>query len=335
MVEGTPPRWLLLIHQIPPVPAYLRVKVGRRLTRIGAVALKNSVYVLPRTEGSVEDFQWLRREILESGGDATIVDAQLVDGISDADAEALFRTARDADYDSVAADARTLHKQTRGKLVAEKRAALEADVVRLERRVAEIVAVDFFGASGRERATAALRVLRERLDPAQGTSNHAVKRESYQGRVWVTRAGIHVDRIASAWLIRRFIDAAATFKFVPSKGYVPEPNELRFDMFEAEFSHEGELCTFEVLCQRMALKEPGLPAIAEVVHDIDLKDAKFGRPETEGVAAQIAGIALLYRDDDARLAHGAELCEQLLAYYSRKRDDKGPSARAPTKRASQ
>ena len=156
MVHATGPRWLLLIHQIPPVPAYLRVKVGRRLARMGAVALKNSVYVLPRSDGSVEDFQWVRREIVESGGDATIVDAQLVDGISDADAEALFRSARDADYDSVAVDAQALSKQFRGKLVADKRTTLEVEVRRLERRLAEIVAVDFFEASGRERATASV-----------------------------------------------------------------------------------------------------------------------------------------------------------------------------------
>jgi hypothetical protein len=107
-------------------------------------------------------------------------------------------------------------------------------------------------------------------------------RDQYQGRTWVTRTGVHVDRIASAWLIRRFIDRDATFKFVPAKGYAPEPGEVRFDMFEAEFSHEGDLCTFEVLCARFALAEPGLAAVAELVHDIDVKDGKFGRPETAG-----------------------------------------------------
>jgi hypothetical protein len=157
----------------------------------------------------------------------------------------------------------------------------------------------------------------------------------YRGRVWVTRAGIHVDRIASAWLIRRFIDPEARFKFVPAKGYVPQPNELRVDMFQAEFSREGDSCTFEVLCQRMALKEPGLRALADVIHDIDLKDAKFSRPETDGVSAQIAGIALLYRDDDARLARGSELCDQLLAYYARKKDVAPASAAAPSKRGRQ
>jgi hypothetical protein len=335
LVEATAARWLILIHQIPPVPAYLRVKVGRRLARMGAVALKNTVYVLPRSDGSVEDFQWLRREIVESGGDATIVEANLVDGLSDTEAEALFRQARDVDYGAIEGHVRVLGKQVRGRLSSDKREAFEADLLRIERRVSEIAAIDFFQASGAERAVSAIRDLRDRLEsPSPGSRASAVSRESYRGRVWVTRTGIHVDRIASAWLIRRFIDPDATFKFVPAKGYVPEPNELRFDMFEAEFSHEGELCTFEVLCRRLALEEPGLRALAEVIHEIDLKDAKFPRPETDGVAALIAGIALRYREDEARLAHGSELCEQLLAYYSRKKEENAPRRSTPIKRAS-
>ena len=145
--------------------------------------------------------------------------------------------------------------------------------------------------------------------------------DQYQGRTWVTRTGVHVDRIASAWLIRRFIDPDATFKFVPAKGYAPEPGELRFDMFDAEFSHEGDLCTFEVLCARFALAEPGLCAVAELIHDIDVKDGKFGRPETAGLAAQIAGLALLHREDEARLSRGAELFDELLTYFAKKKRD--------------
>jgi hypothetical protein len=334
MADASGARWLFLIHQIPPLPAYLRVKVGRRLARMGAVALKNSVYVLPRSDGSVEDFQWVRREVLESGGDATIVEANLMDGLSDEGAEALFRMARDADYEALESRARALGKHFRGKLSLDKREAFEADLVRLERRLAEIEGIDFFRASRAERAVSAIRDLRTRLEPSSpGAKPAKTSRESYRGRVWVTRAGIHVDRIGSAWLIRRFIDPDATFKFVPAKGYHVAPDELRFDMFEAEFSHEGDLCTFEVLCRRLELHEPGLQALAEIVHDIDLKDAKFARPETHGVAALVAGIALRHRQDDARLAHGSELFEQLLAYYARKTDERVVKHGKPSKKA--
>ena len=110
MPEATEPRWLLLIHQIPPRPAYLRVKVGRRLQGLGAVPIKNSVYVLPRSEQALEDFQWVRREIVAGHGDATVCEARFVEGHSDTDVEALFTTARDAEYASLAEDARRLER---------------------------------------------------------------------------------------------------------------------------------------------------------------------------------------------------------------------------------
>ncbi|MBL8741029.1 MAG: chromate resistance protein [Myxococcales bacterium] len=315
-------RWLMLIHQIPPKPAYLRVKVGRRLARIGAVALKNTVYVLPRSEGAQEDFQWVLREVVTAGGEATLLDAHLVDGLSDAEVEALFRNARDADYAEIAQDARALEQRFGTDIDDDTRRQVDAELARLERRFEEVSSIDYFAAAGREASHALVIALRARLTPKTLPPPAPEKdmRDQYQGRTWVTRTGVHVDRIASAWLIRRFIDPDATFKFVPAKGYAPEPGELRFDMFEAEFSHEGDLCTFEVLCARFALAAPGLSAVAELIHDIDVKDGKFNRPETAGLAAQVAGLALLHGEDETRLARGAELFDELLTYFAKKRD---------------
>ena len=93
---------MLLIHQIPPTPAYLRVKVGRHLARIGAVAIKNSVYALPRSDDAQEDLQWVLREVEKGGGDASIVEARFVDGLSDEQVVGLFQSAREADYREVA-----------------------------------------------------------------------------------------------------------------------------------------------------------------------------------------------------------------------------------------
>jgi hypothetical protein len=126
--------------------------------------------------------------------------------------------------------------------------------------------------------------------------------KSVRGRTWVTRKGIHVDRICSAWLIRRFIDPDANLKYVEAKGYTPAAGELRFDMFDAEFTHEGEMCTFEVLLARMGSEDSALRHIADMVHDIDLRDAKFAREELTGFTALITGICLDHRDDDGRLA---------------------------------
>ena len=135
----------------------------------------------------------------------------------------------------------------------------------------------------------------------------------HQRRTWVTRTGIKVDRMASAWLIRRFIDPAARFEFVAAKGHTPAAGELSFDMFDAEFTHEGDLCTFEVLVRRFGLDDPGLRHLAEIVHDIDLKDAKFGREEAPGIGQLVAGIAAAHADDEERLARGTALFEDLYA----------------------
>ena len=319
------PRWLLLVHQLPPHPAYVRVKVGRRLAAIGAVALKSTVYVLPSAPAAQEDFQWLRREIVGAGGDATLLEARLVEGIDDEGVEALFRAARDADYGAWLEDARAVLERLDE---AADPTGLEASVSRLERRLEEIVRIDFFDAPERVTAEATLVSLRSRLavEADEGTPI-----ASRQGCTWVTRTGVHVDRIASAWLIARFVDPDATFKFVPARGYVPSPGELRFDMFDAEYTHEGDACTFEVLLARFGLTEGarrrglpaatarGLGAIAELVHDLDLKDAKFGRDEAAGLGAQIVGIAAMAREDEARLALGFPVFDALLAYFARRR----------------
>jgi hypothetical protein len=314
------PRWLLLLHQLPRKPDYLRVKVWRRLQRLGAVAIKNAVYALPRSEERNEDLQWVMREIVAGGGEATLVEANLVQGLRDDEVEALFNQARDADYEGLIEQIREAGKAVgkRGKLEDDTRRKLEADVERLERRLDEIVAIDFYQASGRETATSLLVQARQRLQPAPEPAGEA-KPENYHRRTWVTRKTIHVDRMASAWLIRRFIDPAATFKWVQAKGYAPEKGELRFDMFEAEFTHVGNLCTFEVLLQRAALEDRALRAIAEIVHDIDIKDDRYERPETAGVASLVAGIALTSADDDERLARASAAFDQLYEVFLRRR----------------
>jgi hypothetical protein len=311
-------RWLLLVHQIPPAPAYLRVKTGRRLGRMGAHALKNTVYVLPHGSAHTEDFQWVRREIVDGGGDATIVEASLVEGVSDDELEEQFRAARDLEYESLVADARSLEKTLEKKGAGpDTVASAEAEVARLERRLEEIVGRDFFRAAGRDIAERVLLSIRGKLrkDPKRPTQPRA---KAPRAATWVTRAGVHVDRIASAWLIQRFIDPDATFKFVSPKGYRPAKGELRFDMFEAEFSHEGDACTFETLCGKFGIDAPGIQPLAEIVHDIDLKDGKFGRPETAGVASMIAGLALRHREDTARLERGFALFDDLCAYFERR-----------------
>ncbi|HYM04651.1 MAG TPA: chromate resistance protein ChrB domain-containing protein [Stellaceae bacterium] len=321
--EMTP--WLLLVHQLPPKPAYLRVKIWRRLQSLGAISVKNSVYALPANEQALEDFQWLLREIEQGGGEGMVCEAKLVDGLSDQEVRALFDAARDADYDEIAKALRALAGTTRrkGKVTAAEGAELKVQLARLRRRFAEINAIDFHGATGRMTVEGLLSEIEARL--AGTTAEESLGRDGAPkatellGKTWVTRRGVHVDRIACAWLVRRFIDPEARFKFVATKDYAAEPGELRFDMFKAEFTHEGDRCSFEVLLERAGLADPALRAIAEVVHDIDLKDGKFARDETAGIAHVIAGICTTQKDDVARLERGGAILDDIYEYFRKKR----------------
>jgi hypothetical protein len=279
--------WLVLIHQLPPEPSYLRVKVARRLSRIGAVQIKNTVYVLPTTDACREDLQWAIAEIREGGGEANLFESKFLDGVTDADVEQRFKDERNADYDALVADAKS-----------------GGDLTRLRRRLAAIQAIDFFAAP-RGPAAAAL------LEKDSQAPSADLRAEDYRGRTWVTRPGVHVDRMASAWLIKRFIDEKARFRF-SGKG-------IRFDMPNADFTHDAARCTFEVLCDRFGISDKAVRALGEIVHDIDLKDETFGRDETAGVAALVAGIALAHRDDKERIARAAEVFDELYEFFKRKR----------------
>jgi hypothetical protein len=238
--------WLLFVHQVPPKPDYLRVKVRRRLQRVGALQLKSTVYVVANSPDALEDLQWIRREILEVGGTALICEASFIAGATNEEIAAMF------------------------------------------------------GASGRKR----------------GSEHSQNARAISPGTTWVTRAGVFIDRIASAWLIRRFIDPQAEFKFVPARGYEPAAGELRFDMYDAEFTHEGEQCTFQTLLRSFGLTHAALGVIGDIVRDIDCRADRFARAETSGVAALIRGIADRHEDDEARLERGAEVFDSLYAAFS-------------------
>jgi hypothetical protein len=320
MTEATG-QWLLLIHQLPPHPAYFRVKVWRQLQGLGAVALKNSVYVLPISEGTREDFQWLVRQIVAGGGEASVVEALFVDGLTDVELRERFRAARDEDYaklqEEIHATSKTLPKKPNegGKGEA------EAQLAKFRKRYADLQAIDFFDARGAAEVRTQLNRLEDRVCPKSPASDgHSTQSiADLQGRTWVTRKGIHVDRIACAWLIRRFIDPEARFRFVEPKTTVARKGELRFDMFEGEFTHEGDRCSFETLIHRLGLEDPALHSLAELIHDVDLKDAKFKRPEVSGFDRAILGVALLHQKDDDRLSAGKGVLDAFYAAFQKAR----------------
>ena len=304
------PEWILLIHQLPPKPTNLRVRIWRKLQKLGAVSIKNSVYVLPANEKTHEDFQWLKQEIDSAGGEATVFQAGSVEGATDKEIIAAFRKARDEEFTAIAAEldglAGAISQQNRGKhLSAGRLAAHEAELDKLHSQLESIIANDFFDANGRALALAAYehcrRAIRAAHGPVSKGSRSTIKSGTldsakYQGRRWMTRRNLHIDRLASAWLIRQFIDKHPRFYFVfdgeTVEGAIP------FDMYGAEFTHHGEDCTFETMLKRFGLSDiKGLREIAEIVHDIDLKDDKFHRLEAAGLNAIINGLSQMLRND--------------------------------------
>jgi hypothetical protein len=314
-------KWLLLIHQIPAKPDYLRVKIGRQLRRAGAVAIKSSVYVVHATATTRAALVELARTILHQGGEAAVCEAQFVEGLADGAVEDIFRKARDLEYSAVARHARALASEFRGGRPPDeaRRRPAARTLERLRLRFDEIVSKDPFGARGRDSAAGLLSLLEDRLQGVErGAVAGAGPSEPPRGAIWVTRAGVMVDRIASAWLVRRFLDDKARFKFVPGRGYRPGASEIRFDMAGAEFTHEGGRCTFEVLVERFRLRDSALKPIAEIVHDLDLEDGRYARAETAGVGRMIVGLAIAEKSDEARLAQGAALLDSLYESFRRR-----------------
>lgn len=308
--------WLALLHQLPAKPPYLRVRIWRRLQAIGAVPLKNAVHVLPPSKEAEDALRALLREIEDSGGEATLIEARLIAGQSDQDVRRLFDAARDADYAEIAQNARRLIDT--GPVSA-------AEIARLRKRLDEIGRIDFFGAHGRQQAEAALADLdRQRHShPDVSRDTPAPSPSDLKGRTWVTRSGVHVDRIACAWLIRRFVDADARFRFVDKRSHDPAPGELRFDMADAEFTHEEDRCSFETLLLRAGLaKDAALVVIGEIIHDLDIGDDRFGRPETAGVGAMLSGVCAATDDDMERIARAGAALDQFHAHFSQKKRDR-------------
>jgi hypothetical protein len=315
-----PRLWYVLIHQLPPRPLYLRAKVRQRLAGVGAVALKNSVYALSHREECLEDLQWIAQEAAAGGGEAHVAKAQFLDPGTEKALLERFRTERDADYASLAESIRQrMGRSRRSGETRPTRDDLPSFLASARRRCEEIARIDFFEASGRgpvDRLIAELEK-RARMAPRQP----AKPARELQGRTWVTRRGVQVDRIASAWLIRRFLDPKARFRFVDPKE-PPRRGQLRFDIPGGDFSHEGDACTLETLIARIGIDEPALRPVAEIVHDIDLKDGKFGRPEARGVEQLLTGLFLANPSDEKRLDRGFALFDELYESFGGKRSRK-------------
>jgi hypothetical protein len=325
--------WILLVHQLPARPTNLRVRIWRKLQKLGAVAIKNSVYVLPANDKTHEDFQWLKQEIESAGGEAAVFRAGSVEGATDEEIVNAFRSARDNEFAAVTAEldglTRRIREQSRTRHLSPARlATLETDLDRLHSELERIVANDFFESQSRgvalkayERCQNAIRNSQRRgKNPSRKPGKSGVLSVSeYQNRRWMTRRNLHIDRLASAWLISQFIDKKPRFYFVDD-GQTVE-GALPFDMFGAEFTHHGEDCSFETMLKRFGLTDiRGLRELAEIVHDIDLKDDKFNRLEAPGLRAIIDGLSETLRDDRKLLQQSSIVFDGLFALLAKQTD---------------
>ena len=298
--------WLLLTFTLPTKRASQRVEIWRKLQRYGTVPLGNSGYLLPNNPVNEERFQWLATAIRKYKGDASIVHVQSIDNLSTPQLVARFAEARAREYQELIRElpefsSLPLQKQSVGRLS------------RLRSRFQEIVEVDFFGSPLQKRVAELLsradaaRVATHKPEPA------AIRPRDYKSRVWVTRPRPGVDRSASAWLIRRFIDAKARFAFAPEDRVPPEA--VPFDMFrERGFGHRGDDCTFETLQKQFKIRDRRASVISEIIHDADIADGKFGRKEGYGIDEVLKGWARQGLSDRELLDRGMQLIEGL--YHS-------------------
>lgn len=295
--------WLMLTFSLAAKKASRRVEVWRLLQRYGAVALGNSGYLLPNLTVNQERFQWLASMIRSHKGEASVVEVQRIDNLPRGQLAERFNEARARDYQALARDIEKAESVPPGP-------RRMAQLSRVKSRFQEIAAVDFFGSAAQQRA-AGLIVQAEsagvkQAGAAPGTGS---ARRDYLGRVWATRPRPGIDRSASAWLIRRFIDGKARFTFA-ADGEAPA-GAVPFDMYQGGFGHRGEDCSFETLRKEFRIRDGRVAAIGEMVHDADLGDGKFGRKEAYGVDEVLRGWARKGMSDKKLLERGMEMIEGL------------------------
>jgi hypothetical protein len=296
--------WLLLVFSLPARSASQRVEIWRKLQRYGTLAMRSSGYVLPNTATNQERMEWLATAIRTYKGQASVVQVKRFDDLTDERLKNLFIDARSRDYEALTSELKKVLTQSRAVRPARR-------LNRLRRRFQEITAIDFFDSPSRGRVEELL----ARADEPEKERGKNRKRRfgEYANRWWITRPRPGIDRVSSAWLIRRFVDPKAHFVFGDGPGARPEA--ISFDMFvDTGFGHRGEDCTFETLCKEFAIREKGIKRIAQIIHDADLGDEKFGRAEGLGLDQVLRGWARQGVSDDELLRRGMELIEGM--YHS-------------------
>jgi len=307
-MKTRPEGWLLLLYSLPATHKAERVAIWRKLAKSGAVPFTTSTYLLPDRLPQYELFQWLAKQIRDCGGESTLIRAREIEGVPNRQLVDLFHAAREREYGTIV---RSLRKLSGRKPLG---GSFANDLEKLKKEFRRIREIDFFESPRARDVEASFR----RIQTAKEEKTMMPPRlaaKNYQNKTWVTRPRPEIDRVASAWLIRRFIDSKAKFVFAKGPGSIPRA--LPFDFAEGEFSHHGENCTFETLLLRFRLMDQALRKIGEMVHDADLEDEKFHRIECIGIDRVLKGWAKQGLSDEELLTNGARCFDGLYAALQR------------------
>ena len=314
----------MLFYSTPSKPVNLRVRAWRKLAKVGAVQLKGTVYILPYNEEHYEFFQWLVSEIVSLGGEGAFARVEAIENMEERDIVDLFNRQREEEYGQIEKGIDELERRANSIRQGSENPGIKALLEKVNKYLREFDEVkrkDFFASNAGIRLEKRLKVIEDLIKGLSGIDSKrsvpavVVKRlEEYQGKRWVTRKRPFVDRMASAWLIRKFIDEKATFDFIDEEELKALGKDVvAFDAMGAEFTHQMDMCTFEVLIKSFRLKSKALKNIAEIVHELDIKDDRHKKPEAKGVEEILIGIRKTAKDDRQALEQGMVVFEMLYA----------------------
>ncbi len=317
-------KWLLFFYSVPARPVSSRMRLWRRLSKAGAVQLKGSVYILPDTEEHYELCQWLVSEVISKGGEGTFARVSAVETMDNSEIAETFRAQREKDYRSIGKGLEDIEQRIssiKKGTEAQGNKGLHEAFNKLLKEFEEIRKLDFFSSKAGDALSKRIKGISLEVKGISKTESKSRKTEilpkhirDYQRRRWVTRKRPFVDRMASAWLIRKFIDKDAEFRFIDEKDMKGlDKRFVTFDMQGGEFTHIGDNCTFEHIVKAFGLKDRAVRKIAEIVHELDIKDDKFRHPETNGIGEILSGIRTSAKSDPDALEKGMAVFEMLYA----------------------
>jgi hypothetical protein len=297
MSNATPGPWLFLLFNLPAKQSRGRVKVWRRLKKFGAIQLKTSTYMLPDEPTHYERFQWLAKEIVVTGGEATLIRVKDIEGMPHAAIVALSNEARARDYDELSEPLNLLIKDSKARKQSPD--SFSNRLQKLRQHYQKIWDIDYFQSSRAEDLQRLLQKAEALESPEKRPdTTKRLRVEDYRDKTWLTRPRPEIDRVGSAWLIRKFIDPSAKFGFANAAADFRKA--IPYDMFEVEFGHHGDNCTFETLIQRFGIRDRAVLRLA------DVEDDKFHRVEGFGVEQIFKGWARQGLTDQDILSKGFE-----------------------------